>query len=69
MKPLVNTAVLGLVPMPPRPDTSELHDKHDAPPPTNRRVPVSPYRVAVERMATPEELERIRHQLEDTGIG
>lgn len=60
MKPLIGAAVFGLVPIPPMPNTHILSDKDD-PPATdgNERIQFD----ASERLATKEELARLRREL------
>ena len=68
MRPLVSAAVLGVVPLPPLPDAGPNSDEDrrmtaaDANAPQFLRLPVS----VAERMATKDELARIRDALEDT---
>ena len=69
MKPLVSAAVFGLVPVPPMPDFGPDWSEHPrmtadvahSPRPLRRPVLVA------ERMATKDELARIRDELEEIG--
>ena len=67
MKPLVSAAVFGLVPVPPVPDTHACNRNCDDRPTTAEEL--NPSRLvclppnSTERMATEDELARIRHEL------
>ena len=71
MKPLVTTAVFGLLPVPPLPDAYDCACKRrrdDAPTSTDAPDVVRSSHVIVERMATPDKLARPRDELEDLDI-
>jgi hypothetical protein len=72
MKPLVTTAVLGLLPVPPLPDTYDRERKRrrdDAPKLINGPDAARASRLVTDRMATPDELARLRDELDDLNVG
>ena len=71
MKPLVTTAVFGLLPVPPLPDAYDRAGKRrrdDPSTPIDASDVVRPSRLTTERMATPDELARLRGELDDLDI-
>ena len=74
MKPLVTTAVFGLLPVPPLPDTydRECKGRRDDPSTPTEKINsselVCPSHVIAERMATPDELARLRKELDDLNV-
>ena len=74
MKPLVSTAVFGLLPLPPLPDTNdrECNRRCDDPSTPTEEINslefVCPSHVIAERMATQDELARLRGELDDLDI-
>jgi len=71
MKPLVTTAVFGLLPVPPLPDSYNRECKgrrNDASKPINGPDAAPASRLVTDRMATPNELARLRNELDDLNI-
>ena len=68
MRPLVSAAVFGLVPIPPMPDTGPNNDEDRRMTAENANAPQFLWLSVpvAERMATKDELARIRDELEDT---
>jgi hypothetical protein len=79
MRTFTNAAVFGLVPVPPMPATGACSDSHSFGDSDIRPVPTEDVSIpqpacprrddATERMATKDELARIRRQLEDVRAG
>jgi hypothetical protein len=67
MKPMTGAAVLGLVPIPPNPDTDLMGAEDDGSPSReDQQAAACSRHEAAERLATAEELARLRREL---GIG